>query len=163
MFKQFMISKLRLFAISILIFTAVACGGGGSSSDDSIVDDTDNSGDNGNPAPNGFDGSYTGMQSLVLSFDGVSDIAEIVADVTVNGSSILIDPLTANGSIANGTFIATTNRTSTQAGLTCQFLLTYEGDISFESLNGIIGGTAICDQGTGNEILDVTGTISATR
>jgi len=93
-----------------------------------------------------FDGAYSGMQTLVLSLGGVDDVAEIAADVTVSGSSILIDPLTANGSIANNTFIATTNRTSTQGGLTCQFLLTYEGD-----------------EGGGNQTLDVTGTISATR
>ena len=99
----------------------------------------------------------------MLSSGDVSDVAEIVADVSVNGSAILIDPLTANGSIANNRFVATTNRTSTQGGLTCQFLLTYEGDISFESLDGTISGTAICDQGAGNETLDVSGTISATR
>ena len=157
-------SKLRLFIVSILIIIAVAaCGGGDSSSEGSNEDNTDNAVDNENLASNGFDGSYNGMQNLVLSFDGVSEVAEIVADVTVDGNSILIDPLTANGLIANGTFIATTDRISTQGGLTCQFLLTYQGDISFEVLNGTISGTAICDQGVGNETLDVSGTISATR
>jgi len=157
-----MIHKLRLFSVSILFLAAVACGGGSSSSEESTPDNnTDTGGDN--PPTTGLDGTYNGMQNLVLSLDGVSEVAEIVADVTVNGNSILIDPLTANGSIANDMFIATTNRTSTQGGLTCQFLLTYEGDISFESLNGTISGTAICDQGQGNETLDVTGNISATR
>jgi len=108
-------------------------------------------------------GSYIGTQNLVLSLGGVSEVADIEAIVTVTGNAILIDPLTANGSIAANTFVATTNRTSTQGGLTCQFLLTYQGDISFVSLSGNISGTAICDQGEGNQTLDVTGTISANR
>lgn len=103
------------------------------------------------------------MQSLVLSLGGVTEVAEIDAMVTVSGNNILIDPLTANGSIANNSYVATTNRTRTEAGLTCQFLLTYRGDITFASLNGDISGTAICDQNGGNETLDVSGTISADR
>ncbi len=160
-----MMSQLKLFIAAMLIFSVVACGGGGSSSDDSVAESNgqEEEAANENPAPNGLDGSYNGTQNLLLSSGDVSDVAEIVADVSVNGSSILIDPLTANGSIANNRFVATTNRTSTQGDLTCQFLLTYEGDISFESLDGIISGTAICDQGSGNETLDVSGTISATR
>ena len=157
---------LRSALFSVFMVLAVACGGGGSSSDDSAPDDSNSVADQSPPSGDvagEFDGAYSGMQTLVLSLGGVDDIAEIAAEVTVNGSSILIDPLTANGSIANNTFIATTNRTSTQGGLTCQFLLTYEGDISFESLNGDIQGTAICDEGEGNQTLDVTGTISATR
>ena len=157
---------LRSAFFSVFMVLAVACGGGGSSSDDSAPDDSNSVADQSPPSVDvagEFDGAYSGMQTLVLSLGGVDDVAEIAADVTVSGSSILIDPLTANGSIANNTFIATTNRTSTQGGLTCQFLLTYEGDISFESLNGNIEGTAICDEGGGNQTLDVTGTISATR
>ena len=165
---------IRLLLVATLMIGLVACGGGGSSSDSSsdVVDGGDTGGDSGAGSDSGsggdasetdLSGTYLGMQSLVLSLGGVSDVAEIEAIVTVSGNNILIDPLTANGSIANNTFVATTNRTSTQAGLTCQFLLTYQGSITFESLNGNISGTAICDQGAGNETLDVSGTISANR
>ena len=139
-----------------MLIGVTACGGGDSTSNDSDAG-------SGNPDPMGLDGSYTGMQNLMLNLGGVSEIAELEALVTVTGNNILIDPLTANGSIANDTFVATTNRTSTQGGLTCQFLLTYRGDISLESLSGDITGTAICDQGEGNQTLNVTGSISATR
>ena len=159
---------IRLLLVATLMIGMAACGGGGSSSDSSgdVVDNGETGGDSGSGGDAGsadFSGTYLGMQNLVLSLGGVSDVAEIDAIVTVSGNNILIDPLTANGSIANNTFVATTNRTSTQAGLTCQFLLTYQGSITFESLSGNISGTAICDQGAGNETLDVSGTISANR
>lgn len=155
---------IRLFLVTITAMLLVACGGGGSSSD-STGDSDGGTGSGSDPMPNANDlsGMYTGTQNLVLSLAGTSQTTNIDANVTVTGNNILIDPLTANGSVANNTFVATSNRTSTQAGLTCQFLLTYNGSIIQASLTGTITGTAVCNQDGTNQTLDVTGTISADR
>lgn len=162
---------IRLFFLTIVLMLMVACGGGGSSSDSSSGGDTGGGTTDGgtdpdpgpDPDPNDFSGVYNGSQSLVLSMGAISETANIDANVTVTGNAILIDPLSANGSISSGSFVATTNRTSTQNGLTCQFLLTYRGTISRESLSGDITGTAICNQSGGSQTLNVTGTVSANR
>ncbi len=166
-------NAIKLLLVTITLMLLVACGGGGSSSDSAGGDSgggTDAGGADGGgsnpdpmPDPNDLSGSYSGSQSLVLSLGGINETANIDADVTVTGNNILIDPLSANGSIANDTFVATSNRTSTQSGLTCQFLLTYRGDITRESLSGNITGTAICNQSGTNQTLDVTGTVTANR
>ena len=152
----------------------VACGGGGSSSDSANDggdsgggsdggSGSDGGGDSSDPDPNDFSGAYKGTQSLILSMGAISETANIDANVTVNGQAILIDPLSANGSISSESFVATTNRTSTQNGLTCQFLLTYRGSINRDSLSGNVTGSAICNQSGGSQTLDVTGTVSASR
>ncbi len=153
-------NAIKFSLLTITLMLLVACGGGGSSSDS-----TDGGGSDPDPMPDPTDlsGTYNGEQSLILSLGGISETANIDANVTVTGNNILIDPLTANGSVANNSFVATTNRTSTQNGLTCQFLLTYRGSITRESLSGNITGTAICNQSGTNQTLDVTGTVTATR
>jgi len=143
---------LKLKSIFILVITLglVACGDSDSSSEDSGMDDSVQS-----------MVTYSGTQSLILSSNGVSDTTEIEASVTISGDEILIDPLSASGSVADDEFVAITNRTSTYEGLTCQFLLTYRGTISDQTVSGNISGTAKCDDNDDDQ--DVIGTISALR
>ena len=106
---------------------------------------------------------YTGTQNLILSAEGESQTTEIQATIRVNVEQITIEPLSASGSIAEGNFVAISNRQSSHDGLTCQFLLTYRGTVNDSSVSGSITGSAVCDGDDEGVTQEVIGTVTASR